>query len=261
MTPLGGALAARARGWHVFPVGGSNGPKAPRPGWLWADRNTTDAATVRRWLDGASAYGIACGPSRLVVIDLDMAKDGSGSTGRAAFTRLCAQAGEQWPVTYTVATPSGGLHLYFRASREHKITNSAGGLPPLADVRGAGGYVVGSGSVIPGGEYQVRGSVRALASLPEWLARLLAPPPPRLPSPPGCPGPGAAVLAAWLARQPEGNRNEGLFWAACRAAEAGSDPWGLVPVAVQAGLSERGARATVASAARRYQPRADGGRP
>src|SRR5262249_14509867 len=30
-------------------------------------------------------------------------------------------------------------------------------------------------------------------------------------------------LAAWVGQQQQGNRNDGLFWAACRAAEAGDE--------------------------------------
>jgi hypothetical protein len=252
MTPLGGALRAVARDWRIFPVGGRDEPKAPRPGWRWAERNTTDQARVRAWMAGSTAYGIACGPSGLVVLDLDVPKDGAGNSGRDELAWLLAERAEPWPVTYTVATPSGGLHLYFRAGPERKITNSTGRLPPLIDVRGSGGYVVGAGSVIPAGEYRACGSVLALAPLPPWLAALLAPRPPR-PRWHGTPRGDAAALAGWLAGQPEGNRNAGLFWAACRTAEEGGDPWALVPVAVQAGLSEQSARATVASAARKYQ--------
>ena len=63
-------------------------------------------------------------------------------------------------------------------------------------------------------------------------------------------------LAAWVAAQQEGNRNDGLFWAACRAVEGGhGDLDGLVAAAVQAGLSEAEARRTVASAARKAAAR------
>ena len=248
---LSGALAASRRGWPVFPVGGPNGPKAPRPGWLWKDRNTTDPVTIRRWFrfTGATAYGIACGPARLVIIDLDVAKDGSGERGESALAALCEARGEPWPVTCTVATPSDGKHLCFRASPDHSITTSAGGLPPLIDVRGSGGYVLGAGSVIPAGEYRVCGSVRALASLPGWLARLITERPPA-PVPRSVPGDHAA-LAAWVAGQPHGNHNNGLYWAACRVVEEGGDPWPLVPAAVQAGHGETRARRTVLSALRR----------
>ncbi|MBZ9638304.1 primase C-terminal domain-containing protein, partial [Streptomyces sp. PSKA30] len=56
----------------------------------------------------------------------------------------------------------------------------------------------------------------------------------------------------------EGQRNTRLFWAACRAYENGLGP-GLVPALIEAargtGLSEREARATIASAARLTQQR------
>lgn len=59
-------------------------------------------------------------------------------------------------------------------------------------------------------------------------------------------------LAGWVATQQEGNRNDGLFWAACRAAEAGHGDLGdLVAAAVTAGLAEAKAQRTVASAVRR----------
>jgi len=47
-------------------------------------------------------------------------------------------------------------------------------------------------------------------------------------------------LARWVASQPEGNRNSGLFWAANRALEAdpAADLSGLATAARQAGLEE-----------------------
>ena len=62
----------------------------------------------------------------------------------------------------------------------------------------------------------------------------------------------------FVAAQPEGNRNRGLHWAACRAADDDllddllddlADD--LVAAAVSAGHPEAGARRTVQSAARR----------
>ena len=243
-SALDGALAAARRGWHVFPVGGWREPKAPRPGWRWAERNTTDPATIRAWMGSSTAYGVACGRSRLVIIDLDM------PGGDTAFGALCQAHQAPWPVTYTVLTPSGGRHLYFRASPDRQITNSAGRLAPRVDVRANGGYVVGAGSVIAGnGEYRVAGSVRALAPLPGWLAPLCTRPEPR-PRDPAEPAGRIEHLAAWVAGQPHGNRNNALFWAACRAVEEGHDPWPLVGAAVDAGHDEARARRTVASAVR-----------
>jgi hypothetical protein len=59
-------------------------------------------------------------------------------------------------------------------------------------------------------------------------------------------------LAAWVAAQPKGNRNDGLFWAASRAAEAG-DPAALEAIgraARSAGLDEREIERTIRSAQR-----------
>jgi hypothetical protein len=57
-------------------------------------------------------------------------------------------------------------------------------------------------------------------------------------------------LACWVAGQPEGNRNDGFFWAACRAVQAGHtecDLDALVTAAIVAGLPEREARRTIRS--------------
>jgi hypothetical protein len=57
-------------------------------------------------------------------------------------------------------------------------------------------------------------------------------------------------LAGWVARQPEGNRNEGLFWAANRAIEAGDTATldGIARAARDAGLEEREIGRTIRSA-------------
>jgi hypothetical protein len=58
-------------------------------------------------------------------------------------------------------------------------------------------------------------------------------------------------LTGFVERLPDGNRNNGLFWAACRAAEAGQldgcrDQ--LIAAALITGLPEHAARATINSA-------------
>jgi hypothetical protein len=277
MAAPGGALLATARAWHVFPVRGMADPEAPKsppPGWRWKTRHTTDAATARRWLDGRTAYGIACGPSRLVVLDLDVAKDGAGETGETAFKALCEAHGEPWPVTYTVATPAGGKHLYFRASPEHKIGNGDRNLPPLIDVRGTGGYVVGAGSVIPGGEYRVCGSVLMLASLPGWLARLITEPPtadtPQVTRAVAAPGRYAqaaldrhAVKVAAATKPGRNNQLNASAWSLAGFPEpvlpAAAIIASLVPAAREAGLPEWRIWPTIQSALRARRGRPNGG--
>jgi hypothetical protein len=204
-----------------------------------------------------------------VVIDLDVAKDGSGQTGQAALERLCADYGQPWPGTYTVDTPSGGAHLYYRASPDQQIGNSTGALPKLIDVRGGGasngGYVVGAGSVIPDGEYTVRGSVLALASLPGWLARLITDRPtaetPQVTGAVIAPDAYAQAAldaeAALVAAAPEGTRNDQLSRSAWTLARfpnrelpAGSILAVLGGAAAQAGLREPEIGRTIRSALR-----------
>jgi RecB family exonuclease len=58
-------------------------------------------------------------------------------------------------------------------------------------------------------------------------------------------------LAEWVARQHEGNRNDGLYWAANRALEAGLTDLGeLADAARRTGLEEREIARTLASAYR-----------
>ena len=94
----------------------------------------------------------------------------------------------------------------------------------------------------------------------DWAAvtRLLQPEPRRQQSR----SPQAATrdlsgLARWVAGQPEGNRNAGLFWAANRALDADSaaDLGELADAARQAGLGEREITRTLDSARNRGRTR------
>ena len=188
--PLSSALAAADAGWHVFPC--APGSKRPALRENWQDLATTDPGRIRDWW-ARRPYniGIACGQSGLVVIDLDVARDGPGAgdgpdgpggrprldgpaSGADALQRLCRAHGQPYPAgTYTVDTPSGGSHLYFTAPAT-PVRNSAGRLGPLIDIRADGGYVVGDGSLIDGRRYVARGDFLPLAlPLPAWIARLL----------------------------------------------------------------------------------------
>jgi Bifunctional DNA primase/polymerase, N-terminal len=189
------ALAAADLGWHVFPC--APGSKRPALKDNWQDLATTDPDRIRSWW-GRQPYniGIACGPSGLVVIDLDAdaardgtARDGTARDGTASLALLCRAHGERYPDgTYTVDTPSGGCHLYFTAPAT-PVRNSAGRAGPLIDIRADGGYVVGAGSRIGERAYAARGDFLPLTlPFPAWIARLLsddpAPPQALRPLPP-----------------------------------------------------------------------------
>jgi hypothetical protein len=191
------ALAAAMHGWHVFPC--APGGKRPALRGNWQDMATTSRDQVRDWWSRAPYnIGIACGPSGLIVIDLDMPHDdeeedeeeaASGAlfplSGADILSRLARQRGERYPGgTYVVDTPSGGCHLYFSVTGDARVRNSAGAVGAHIDVRADGGYVVGAGSRIGRRAYTARGR-RAPAPLPAWLASLIKDSyePPEVPAP------------------------------------------------------------------------------
>jgi hypothetical protein len=175
---LRAALAVAGLGWYVFPC--APGSKRPALRENWQDLATTDTGRIRSWW-ARQPYniGIACGPSGLVIIDLDVARDALSeldgpASGADSLERLCRIRGQRYPAgTYTVDTPSGGSHLYFTAPGT-PVRNSAGRLGPLIDIRADGGYVIGDGSRIDDRAYAARGDFLPLAlPLPTWIARLL----------------------------------------------------------------------------------------
>jgi hypothetical protein len=201
---LRAARALTARGWLVFPC--APGGKRPALRGDWQDLATTSPAQVRAWWTRAPYnIGIACGPSRLVVIDLDMPRpeqhQGQAEHGPDALAALCGRHGQPYPLpTYAVDTPSGGCHLYYAApgGPGERVRNSAGRLGTLIDVRADGGYVIGAGSRIGGRVYTVCDE-RPPVPLPGWIADLLRSEPP----------PGSAVN--W--RNPVSNSAQGTAYA------------------------------------------------
>ncbi|HEY0641294.1 MAG TPA: bifunctional DNA primase/polymerase [Pseudonocardiaceae bacterium] len=206
---LDAALTAAGRGWRVFPLApGAKYPAVPdhpaarctrrdprcRDGHTgWEARATTDPDRIRRaWTARPFNIGLACGPSGLLVVDLDRAKAGDvppvgwavqGVTcGMDVLILTADTAGEPPPVdTHTVTTPSGGTHLYFTAPAGVRLGNTAGdggaGLGWRVDTRGHGGYVVAAGSLINGHAY-VTTDPRDPIELPAWLTGALTPAPP-----------------------------------------------------------------------------------
>ncbi len=185
------ALNCAARGWPVFPIR----PRSKRPPAVtnWENRATTDPARIARcWQHGPYNVGIATGPARLVVIDLDVPKPGHApppewarpgiGEGADVLADLCERHGQPFPFgTFTVRTPRGGWHLYFTAPPDAQIRNSNGqhgrGLGWLIDVRAGGGYVVAPGCPIElddgrSGAYTLIDDSPP-APLPEWLSGLL----------------------------------------------------------------------------------------
>src|SRR5206468_3027883 len=120
------------------------------------------------------------------------------------------------------------------------------------DFRAKGGYILAPPSQVGGKPYQVIRHRDASGGLDWGQATSLLDPQRSVAVRPARPQHGLSYLAAWVQRQEEGNRNDGLFWAACRAAEAGDETAlaGIAAAAHAAGLPGREIAATIASARR-----------
>jgi hypothetical protein len=241
MTTLTMALACAGAGWPVFPCK----PGSKEPDTLHGFKDaTTDPTRIRAWWRGRPDrnLAIATGHPGPDVLDVDVKDAGSGWE---AFSRL-QRAGYLAGAGAIVRTPSGGMHVYFTGTDQPN-----GRLPRhYLDFRGRGGYVLTPPSVVNGQPYELLDHRAGARVDLDWQAvrNLLDPARPATPARPH--GGDIGQLAAWVASQPEGNRNDGLYWAARRATEAGLDATGLVDAAVQAGLPEAEAHRTIASATR-----------
>lgn len=277
----GWAYRCAERGWHVFPTAPES--KTPRAGLRWPQKATADLAVLSRctWRPGEN-YGIAAKPSGLVVVDLDKPKPGYSLPprweswrevrgivdGRDVLTVLTERhGGGFWPTTFAVVTPSGGAHLYYVAPAGRSIGNRP--LGPMIDIRGGGdgdgGYVLGPGSILNGRKYEITDD-QDPQPLPAWIADLLDPPRREsgMPVPVPFRGTGGRIsarldgLIASVLDAPEGERNNTLHWAACRAAEMVSGGQltedqvhdCLGRAAARAGLDDGEAHRTIASALR-----------
>ena len=69
-----------------------------------------------------------------MVLDLDPA-DAGGPDGAAGLAVLAQARGVALGVTFTVATPRGGTHLYYRTPPGVRLRNTAGTLAPRIDTR------------------------------------------------------------------------------------------------------------------------------
>ncbi|MFG2640912.1 bifunctional DNA primase/polymerase [Streptomyces sp. NPDC048370] len=276
---LAHALSAAERGLPVIPLSATKLPalRSPhrddpdpvvchgecgRPGHGVHDA-TTDPVGVRALFAAApwaTGYGIACGrpPHHLIGVDLDVKHADAPADVTAELRHLALEHLFTLPPTVTVLTPSGGRHLWLTGPPDVVVPNSASRLAPGIDIRGAGGYLVGPGSVTAKGAYRLAPGSQYLdpAPCPRPLLALIAPPtpPPRHSRPAGH-GHGRG-LVHFVRTAHEGQRNTRLFWAACRAYENGlgdSLTEALMTAAVHTGLTEHEARTTIQSAARLTQ--------
>jgi hypothetical protein len=133
-------------GLRVFPL--RKGRKIPAITG-WQEKATSDPAQVSRWQQKwpGCGWGVATGPSRLVVVDID------DDIGEMLFDLLVGQYCAL-PSTLEIGTKRG-RHLYFRGQCRSRI-----GALAKVDVKSAGGFTVLYDSVL---------ADRLIADAPEWL--------------------------------------------------------------------------------------------
>lgn len=249
--------AAAKRGWRVFPLR----PRSKLPAVdRWEERATCDVERLRAYWESHpnAGYGIACGPSGLLVVDLD---GKGGANGPGEWFKLRDTHSDPASGTYMVVSPNDGLHNYLEQPEGVQLRNTAGKLAEGIDTRGHGGYVVGAGTQLDTGTYEAVDPDAPVTPCPAWLVRLLTPKPrtqaPVAPAAGRHTRYGAAALERILGRlaaTPEGRRNVELNTAAFSVgqlvaggeldADAVSE---LGVVASRVGLSESEALATIAS--------------
>lgn len=279
---LQAALKAQARGFHIFPV--KAGEKVPHPAaGQWGETATNDLGKILHFwtrVDPQANIGVACKPSELLVVDLDLAKedwklrgtewaylhDGWGPriNGIDLFDEMVFKLADgTHPETYTVRTGSGGFHLYFRWPTIWPKISQASPVKGVIDVRGNGGqyggYVLSEGSVTESGPYHPQNVYRVPQLAPDWLVQLVVerPKPAPVRRLAGIRQPSAiswSGLVDSVRNAGEGNRNNALLWAAramCSdGAAEGECMDTLGPAAQEAGLGWSEVERTVQSAYR-----------
>jgi hypothetical protein len=250
---LGWKILLLAPGWKLPYIAKARGGQGVHDA-------TTDPEQIAKWgkLCPVGNVGVACGTaSGIVVVDVDPRNGGSASLASLAAT------GRILPFGPRQRTGNGGWHYLFKA--DPSIGGSKGRLGPGIDVKSTGGYIVAAPSWIreskdgPGGTYrwEVTPFEVVPPRMPTWMTTLLCRA--NRPGPlftPDTRGGDIEPLARFVAGSPQGERNNRLFWAACRARELvvrrviseASAQHRLSAAATAAGLDAPGALRTILSA-------------
>lgn len=247
---LAAALALAERGVPSFPVRADKRP-ACRHGHKDA---TTDRGRLRELFSHPAAVLLAIptgSPTGTAVLDVDP----QGIPWMRAQLTL-----GRLPETEIYKTPRGGFHFIY-TSPNSPVRCSASRIAYGVDIRGEGGSCI-----VPPSEGYTVVSDAPRALWPDYLVRAIA----RLDRQRekrraefaermgGVEGSDPSGLANWIASLRPGERNAGLFWAACRAGESLLPADMLIAAAIGAGLDPIEAIQTVRSGIKRGRQDAGG---
>lgn len=160
------ALALSRAKRSAIPVNG----KKPLVAWQSFQTVVTDRVLIEGWFKKYPHAGVAHIMGRGVfVLDID---NKPGRVGDESLAALEAKHGKL-PDTYSVTTPSGGRHFYFRVPDEMRTRNGTDNIGSGIDVRGDGGFVVAPPSLTEAGAYVEDHPGRDYAMAPDWLIALV----------------------------------------------------------------------------------------
>lgn len=206
------------------------------------DDASTDLRLIAEWFTRYPLANVGVRPpDGLLVLDVDPRNGGDRTLAelQLRFTWL--------PATLEAATGGGGRHLWYAYGGPIRRGTLGAGV----DVKTSSGLLVMPPSLHASGRRYSWTTQLPVAWAPEWLGGILDPPRPARAS--TVTGNGHGLVRA-VAAASEGNRNNVLLWAACRAVEDGlDDPVldELADAAVAGGQTSTEVRSTIASARRR----------
>lgn len=154
------ALAMAERGLAVFPI--KEGAKFPPLLSNWPEQASVDPAVIAEWWRRWPEANIGVHCKDHIVVDVDVK---GGKPGLASLMDLEIDLD-----TFTVDTPTGGLHVYYTGPN---VKNSVGALGPGLDVRSDHGYVLAPGSTVGGCDYAIRLDTRIAASNEGLVGKLV----------------------------------------------------------------------------------------
>ena len=157
-------------------------------GWKWARRTPTTFNILDQWLERYPDANWALVPVRAFVVDIDCKNE---SLGMESIESACGEL----DVSFTVRTPSGGLHVYFAPDPSVPFVTKNKWMPGV-DIRyGDKGYIVLPYSKLAdAGTYRIETDLEELpcgashgpsdlhksllTPIPDWIkSRLLGPEP------------------------------------------------------------------------------------
>lgn len=162
-TPIDGAKYFLSKGRPIFPLG-YRAKVPPQGSTGLRDASTTEPNTLNAWAREYPGYNWGYCPAMggETVIDLD---NHASKNGEKALSDWLREIGHTLPPTFTVRTPTGGKHLYFKGALPTSKDNFKLGV----DVHSAKAHVVVPGSIVKAGAYTIEDD-REPAELPAWFS-------------------------------------------------------------------------------------------